>query len=551
MGRRGQSAFMRMARLEFRHAMRLSAIFDGFRYARVMRGTSGCLMRIAAVGVALFFIGQVGLLRTELVPWYREGPLAPRILPWLLWTLAGLYAALGAGLAGWGAWDRPHLAAHGQDQPPITDLLPIAAADVLLARIAGRGAGLLTYLLISLAGLAVARTTMVAGDMVREPPSLLDPWLIGAPLLFAALFAISTRMADAARRWYGNVAGLRFAAYFAVGGPSAALALKQETFLESVNGALLLALATASLSILALAVLQGLPSVQWLEQRLTGGGRRAAVKAEDPWARMPAHVWTGGYMSLGTRGLGGMRGRDLQWVGGMARLAAGLALAGAVGSVLIQVIAMIWVAASSRGTALPEEYLMDFLMAVPTLGLFGMACFWAGGVAWSEATASGFARWRPGTSPGEEQPHLGEMLPALPERVWPTRLVSLLAALPILAAGAVLCLVLSQLLRDAIDPRFAVAGHLPVGLRQLAWLLLGVTVGALAIFLITPMLCRARKLIPMPTLALGCLGWVALMGGMIGAMLLVLPPLYPRHAEAELMVGSAPVSYTHLTLPTN
>jgi len=527
----------RLAWMEFRHALNLWRVFDGFRYAGMSSGWSGCLMRVAGVAIALFFLAQIGVLRGMLVDWRPGGDFAPRIIPWLLWALAGLYVAVAAMHAGWATQDRPNVLKPRGGGPPMTDLLPITAREAVLHKLLGRGGALLVHLLIGFVALVLARWLMLTGDVVTAPPSLADPWLVGAPLLFVALFVASVRITEAARRWYRTVALSRSWSY---GGAAILVYLGSigRTDLHSFNELLLEVVAVATALILFLAALQGLAPVQWLELRLSGyRSRRAAdlTREVTPGGRGVPRWVVGGAMSLGLRGLGGMRGQDLLLVGRFMANAAGLALLGATTSALLQLAALAWVAASEGGAALPGEDLMGFLMALPAFAVFGIGSAASGAAVWSESAFSGVGRWA-GYDPAEQdKPHLGAMLPVAAARVWAARLVSLLLTLPMLMIGAAVCLMVSEGVRGMLDPRFRVAPDL--GLTLLGLVMAATAVLALILFLVMPMIERARKLVPISLQALGCAGWAALWGGlMVG--IIALPLSVSHEPDAAALTAS-------------
>ncbi len=444
---RASSNFSRLRALEFKRIFCLRLTWGAWR-------PSSTLEKVLHGGAIIFLVpyawGHLSWARGLFVDWVGEG-LAPLALPWLLWGLAGGIPMVIAIRAGWAWPERRTMGPTGAGRP-IMDLLPLDSRQVLGAKLQGRLAALAVALAGSLALLAATRQWMLAAQLVERPPSLLDAWFVASVLVLPALFIASTSGADATRQFYeevGRARGLLMllgAGGAVAGGYSAGYLSWHEWWIAN-------AAACAAAGILAVAAAQSLPRWRWMEAGLAAALTRAigepgAKDEEEPswftaWVRTAEESFFGAAM----RGLGGHRSQTLLWLKSTVASAAGLALFGAVGSILLQVVVVLWNAVASSGShgQLPASGLQlsedaaTVCLGIPIL-LFSAVIFTSSLLAWPETTRLGsqgtrerhLRRWFLGLR------HTALLLPVQARRVWRERLVSLLliAALMMIAGVA-------------------------------------------------------------------------------------------------------------------
>ncbi len=518
---------LRFARLEFRHGLRWTAWADVYRRLSRGRRVSGCWIVGVMFAVLLWAMVSFGIPRTDLVEWADPPLTITSALAWLLWSLGGIYVAAAALTTGWAGWDTPYLMKGGTGRPSATWGLPISWRDVAVAKALGRTAAFVVHLLIGVAILALARFLMIAGDLVTVPPTLADPWFYDAFIAHVGLVIIAVRVISAGRKHYHGAASLRFFAFIAAAASGFVAALRLFPTDQFLNWWSITGFTCALAAVIIVALLQMLPPVRRLERMIMG--RSASQGAARSRADLGAwrHIgFLAEYMSMATRGLGGMRGKAGVFLTGMLHHTGLMALLLALASALLQAGALAYYAIAGMTTsgqpALPDPFLMDFFVGVPALGVFGMAVALAGLALWPEVTPGRLARMMNQQPDEESVRHSGDLLPAQPRRVWLQRLATLPLVWVMLAAGGLVSLLLSMGARIVLDPRVTLSGTRFVSPRLM--LAIGAMAGAisLGLFLAAPILHRAHRLIPMTVQSLGCLGFVALFGGMMAPIVIMI-----------------------------
>lgn len=517
-----QQATRRLMGLEFRHGLRLRSWGDAWR-VRSSERLSGAWWWLIAVPLVLWLLFAVGTTRHSLVDWQQTAFLSvPGIVAWLLWAVGGAIAVLGAVLAGWVAWDNPYLMAQHKGGPPLTGMLPLRGCDVITAKAAGRTGALIVHLLVALAVLAVARLIMTGFGLVATAPSLVDPWLIDAIFVHFGLMIASLRIAEAGRWQSESVAGARFVAYILLAIGALFAAGRMFPVDPSPNWWSVAAAALAFAVVALLGLLQGIPPMRGLEERLLGGiDPEAEVALPTLREQHRRYHLFSQYNAIALRGLGGMRGRTAEWLAAtasfVARTAAFFVLAGALlaGGVLAIVAVVHLVAPGSSLRADPAFF--DFL-AWGFSFAFAIGIGGTGLAAWPEAVPT-VLTWLSTGGTRHAGPHLGEMLPAPPERVWVQRLMTLPVMWVLLAIGGTATLIASRVVRALLDPAVAVAEALWLNPLIVAAVCAVAAAISLCLFVAMPMLHRARKVVPAPLQALGCLGFAAFMGGIIAPII--------------------------------
>jgi len=532
-----RSARARLMALEFRHALHWGAWLDAYRRSGLTRRLSGCWLWAVALPVFLWLLLTCGAARSELVAW-RDVPVTPvSVLAWLLWALAGIIVAGAALLTGWLNWDNRYILSQGLSGPPVTGALPLHWRSVVTAKLAGRGAAFGVQALAVFGMLAIARLIMVAANLVTAPPSLIDPWFIGAMMLQVAMMIASVRIASAARWGRTGLATQRFVAFVLLGIGGMLLASRVYPVASGVAPWSVGAMILPFTGVVALALLQALPAVRRLERRLLPGPTQKPLPEGIPTTPAQARtVAFGDYLAMATRGLGGMRGRRTAWLLSLVVFAARTVAICVIAGFVIQAIALTYAAIAAvlqpaSGQQL-DPFVLDFFGTIPAAA-FTLAIGGAGIALWPEASA-GYVPWAGRSmAANESRRSIGDTLPVAPSRVWRERLLTLPLVWLVMAAGGVATLLVLQYLRAAIDPNVPLAEALRV---SPTFLVTGVAVAAtfsLVLFIITPMLHRARKALPLPIAGLGCLGWAAFIAGVMTPVLVTISLDFDHGFQAQ------------------
>jgi len=267
----------------------------------------------------------------------------------------------------------------------------------------------------------------------------------------------------------------------------------------------------------------------------------AGAKVEEEPSRFAAWARTASvsFFGVALRGLGGHRDQTLRWLNSTVAFAAGLAFFGAVGSILLQVVVVVWNAAAywgSHGQLPPSGLRLSedatlVCLGIPIL-LFGAVVFTSSLVAWPEIVGP--------RSPSRPQYGLrvlfqvrqsGLLAPVEARRVWRERLVSLL----FMSALMMIAGVVSHLAAAGFSTVFGTGGL--AGVRPYTyWGFAAALLFSLWSFALLPALPLAYKTIALS----GCLLFVLIYVGLFGVML-VDPLLWGlgliEHPLAEPPVG--------------
>ncbi len=517
----GSAAMLRLARLEFRHAVRWTAWLDPWRRARRGR-VPGCWIGVGTVLVVLWATISFGIARSEAVAWQEPSSISLIVIAWLLWSLGGVYVVATSLLTGWATWDSSFGAQAVMNRPAATWALPLPWHLAVAAKALGRTAAFGVHLVIALFILALARLLMIAGNLVSVPPSLADPWFLAAALIHCGIFIALIRVSSAARTDHGTLAAVRMTVFLFLGFGALIVGAKFGLEADLAPGWSLTGLLFAFVTIATIALLQALPPVRWLERRLCGSPRAASDDHDkrDPWRHMS---FLHEYLSFSTRGLGGMRERTGEWLVVMLRHVAVMVVVVTLASVLLQAVAIGYtsiVGITSGQPGIVDPDLLDALAVGPALFIFGLAMAFLGIALWPEAMPRGLTRLLQQNLSPDTGRHLETMLPVEPSRLWTQRLITLPLAWVLLGAGALVTLWLSGNARGLLDSQVAI-GDFRIAARALIAIAALAAIVSLGLFLVTPILLRARKLIPVSMQALGCLGGMALVGGMMMTMIVM------------------------------
>jgi hypothetical protein len=457
-------------------------------------------------------------------------------VPWLLWGLGGAIPVVGAFIAGWTCPERfQGWHAGVRNVRPLVDLLPLTAGEVRRAKLEGRVAALLVYLAAGFAVLVVAEAAMAATGTVASMPSLLDPWLVAAALIFCALFILSSRIAAYARRTGEQQALVEvvlgsFVCACLVGSVAYYLGA-----FDSVARVLTAFAAAAAIGAAIAPALRLLPPWRWL---MALGARQSLGPADRDAPRTPPTkggmlLGLEGLFSLAVHGLGGDKGwttrrRTAVLHFGVLILAAGFGV-----SWLWQTVAFLWHAGSVwlAGGAFAEGLRgldpdIHQVASGLAIGVAGLAMPALGFAAWPELVRIPAAWSRPQRRGIVllEARHAGLLLPVRPDRLWCRRLGSFLLLSLVAATASVAAWLLSWLytllLRGLTFPPPAPAQLLaPVGL----WVV------GLGVFAWLPLIRGAVRALPLT----GCMLTALLYAGFFGAVLTTVPArvaLASRHA---------------------
>ncbi|MBD3293709.1 MAG: hypothetical protein GF393_12350 [Armatimonadia bacterium] len=516
-----RQATRRLMALEFRQGLDWRSWITGRRAARERLPDAWWLL-IAGL-LLLWLLFSVGTTRHSLVDWRQTSFLSlAGAVAWVLWALGGAVAGAGALRTGWAAEIGATASAGTWSGAPLTGTLPLGVRSVYLAKAAGRTGALLVHLLIALAILAVARVIMTGFGLVATAPSLLDPWLIDAIFVHFGLMIASLRIAEAGRWQSESVAGARFVAYILVAIAALFMAGRIFPVDPAPNWWSVSAAALAFGVVVLLALLQSVPQFRALEESLVGGiDPQAEVALPTLRAQHRRYGLLSWYNAIALRGLGGMRDRTAQWLGStaasVARTAAFFIVTGAVlsgGLLAVTAVARLVSPGSSLGV---DPAFFDFIGGAFGF-LFAVGIGATGLTVWPESSSS-ILNWVSSGRMARRGPHMGDLLPERPERVWRERLMTLPVIWVLLGiAGAVTFMAL-QLLQALLDPTTALTdiywAHplIVVGICAIAAAI------SLCLFITVPMLHRARKVVPTPVQALGCLGFAAFAGGIIAPVI--------------------------------
>lgn len=186
------SAVGRQRALELRRTLRLVWV-DKSVWPRAQgwgdRAVSGCGVAFMAV----YLWVAVSYIRGQMVDWQGEVDWV-KAAAWLLWGLGGGWVAL-VTLMSASAWPERAVRKIGLSTKPLVELLPLTRRELWWAKVQGRTLGWLAHVALAWGVMMAARGLMVRHELVVTAPGVLDPWLMGGALLFAAGMILSNRTA--------------------------------------------------------------------------------------------------------------------------------------------------------------------------------------------------------------------------------------------------------------------------------------------------------------------------------------------------------------------
>ncbi len=483
----------RLAVHEFRRTfgVRLSDMYMPWTSSRLDR-----ILSVSGVAMGVMYVwGMAGFTRGWMVDWH--GVSGSGVLSWLLWGLGGLIPVVLAVRAGWIGSEQMLAASLQRITKPVTHLLPLSATQALAAIIMGRAWAVVVALGVGMVILALARYLMVAQQLVNSLPSLIDPWLCAAPLLFYGFLVVTTRNAAESRRWDTGVAGLRslWITLGAVAGLGACYAAKLNF---SVHWQLTAYVAFAAAGVTAVVACQVLSNAMG-RARLPAD--RPLASGQDPYDALlrPTLLarWT--KAAAGAQGFGlGEAGRSVltrRWLKRSAAFATVLAVLLTLSSALWQLGAVVVCGPSSSSCEAAIEFGVGGVVA-----LFGFAILIMAVALWQEIIVvdSRTARYMGQVADPFGRKHVGLLLPVPIRRLWAQRLLGLLMMCALLVvAGAASHGVSWRLGQLLAGSDLASVG--PV----LYWIFPAALVLALVAFALVPLLGRAARTVEIS----GCLLW--------------------------------------------
>ncbi len=466
---------------------------------------------------------------------YMSARVVGLVLLWALWALGGLLPVALALAAGW-AWPSRRSGAQVLHTRRFAYLLPLSYRQLLLAKMLGRTAAMLTAMACGFTILALTAPLLVAFKFAHSPPSPFDPWLLACPFIFLAVFIATTRNAADARRRHATVAASRSARnviyvvilLFTVAYTSG-LHLRGHWNFPGYSA--LVAAAVAVIALLQLARPPKTPAALALDQppsrlrellrRWNETSGRRGIMATLPPATGP----------ILTR----------RWLGRSLHLAASCCVIVTVLSAVVQLAPVAWsglshVFATGRLPAAPlqstEDALALGLGLVPFI--FAVVIAAQGAFAWPElflpTTKSGSQLPRSPTL--AVLPHLGLCLPIPARRQWSRRLVALLAICTLMTAAGTISYWLASSLTASL---------LPLGFTDVSYAIFGVLfcliLAALSLFALVPLMGLAARAVTVSSCLMGAVSLPFVFAGIFLTAALHIPPAGARlHALPGLLL---------------
>ena len=513
-----------------------------FRFAELVPhlATTTLPWRIAAIAWAILLVLwlwiAVAVVRGSMVDWlpagevlvgpqcafptgtptadaYISARVAGLVALWAVWGLGGALPVLLSFGAGW-AWPRHGSGSQRPHRRRFAHLLPLTSRQLLLAKILGRTAAMLTAMACGFTILALTGPLLVLLGFAHSPPSPFDPWLLACPFIFIALFIATTRNTSDARRWHATVATSR----------STGIVIYVAILLFTVaytNGLHLRghwsfpgysALAAAGIALIAL--------LQWARAPKPP----AAVALDRPPSRLRDLLkwWN---ETIAGRGLmfalppatGSILTR--RWLSRNLPFAGACCVIVTLLSAVVQLAPVAWsglshLLATGRLPAGPlqstEDALALGLGLVPFI--FAGLIIWQGASAWPEPFVP-TGRSGPQVPRGPTLgvlPHLGLSLPIRARTRWSRRLVALAGMCALMIAAAILSYWLASSLAASL---------LPLGFTDISYaihdVLLCLILAALSLFALMPLIGLAAKSVTVSSCLLWGLSMAFLFAGII------------------------------------